>query len=818
MEAKHYDLGLERAVLSGLFQYGVEVYVEIQDIISESDFYNHQNAIIYRCLKYIVEHNLSVDTVSITSAANSLSLKDEILSDTEFLKSLKTLNVNKDNVSEFAIQVKKLSFIRDLLVETKKVVDNLSKISSQETIDNIIDAVEKPIINAVSLGSTNKKPEILGDDILQYVKFLGENPCDVVGIPTGFPRFDKSIGGGLRRKTVNVIAARPKALRYGSLVYTENGPIKIEDVKIGQKILHPFKGLVEVEAVWDHKNIDIYRLEFKDGDFIDCCEDHLWEVNRRSDGKRFVKTIKELFSDVRYKDSRYKWDIRLPETVEFENKELPIDSYVLGVILGDGSISNGTLCYHTADDEIHNYLKNYFNNLGYEVKLESKKSKASTYRVNGFQDKLREAGVFGHNCYNKFIPKNYIYNSKEVRLSLLAGLLDTDGDCTINKNSKSSRSRFGSVSLQLCKDVKEIVQSLGGLCSINTVYTSCDGKRFKSYRCEIRLPENINAFRLSRKSSKFSNRKIGKLKRTISKIEKITKDNARCLTLSENDGLFMTTNYIVTHNTGKSYIADAISVNVTNENIPVLMLDTEMSKEDHSHRMLAMISGVKLDDIENGSFAKDEISKDKVIKAAEKLSKLKYYYINVAGEPFNIIANQIKRWVIQTVGKDENGKTNDCLVIYDYLKLMTSNNISANLQEYQALGFQISELHNLCVRLDIPCLSFVQLNREGETKESTDVVSGSDRIVWLCTSFTIFKHKTLEEMAEDGKIVCTRKLVPIVSRHGAGLDYGDYINIKFDGSIGLIKEHKTRNELKRSLGDKGMLEDGEINKVDIKIE
>ncbi len=481
MDVNDHDLGLERAVLSGLFQYGSEVYVEIQDILSELDFYNNQNAIIYRCLKYIIENNLSIDVVSITSAANILNLKEDILSDIDYLKSLKTLNINKDNVFKFSAQLKKLSFLRSLKDETQKILDNLKSTNGTESIDDIIDIVEKPLIKAISMESIGEKPERLGEDVIDYVDFLENNPCDYIGIPTGFPRYDKSIGGGLRRKTVNIIAARSKV--------------------------------------------------------------------------------------------------------------------------------------------------------------------------------------------------------------------------------------------------------------------------------------------------------------------------------------------------GKSYIGDSIAINITsNKDYPVLLLDTEMSKEDHYYRILAGLSGVKLDEIENGSFAKDPEKKKLVRDAAKKFSEFKYYYINVAGQPFNVISNHIKRWVMQTVGKDENGKTKDCLVIYDYLKLMSSSSINANIQEYQALGFQISELHNVCVKLDIPCLAFVQLNREGETRESTDVVSGSDRIIWLCTSFTIFKHKTLEEIADDGLLNGNRKLVPIVSRHGAGLDYGDYINIKFDGSIGLIKEINTRNECKRSINDRGLIAKDEIDNMELDID
>ena len=120
------------------------------------------------------------------------------------------------------------------------------------------------------------------------------------------------------------------------------------------------------------------------------------------------------------------------------------------------------------------------------------------------------------------------------------------------------------------------------------------------------------------------------------------------------------------------------------------------------------------------------------------------------------------------------------------------------MQEYQVLGFQITQLHNFMVKYDVPCLSFVQLNRDGITKESTDVVSGSDRLIWLCTSFSIFKMKSEEEIAEDKIENGNRKLVPVVARHGCGLDDGDYISMNMFGSIGKLAEGRTRNELHNS--------------------
>lgn len=247
---------------------------------------------------------------------------------------------------------------------------------------------------------------------------------------------------------------------------------------------------------------------------------------------------------------------------------------------------------------------------------------------------------------------------------------------------------------------------------------------------------------------------------------------------------------------GKSMFGDAVALHVASEeNIPVLVLDTEMSKEDHYNRILANLSGVEINRIASGRFTENEIEKEKVYQAAEKLKNIPYHYISIAGESFENILSQMRKWVYQHVGFDENGRTKDCLVVYDYLKLMGSEGINASMQEYQVLGFQITKLHNFMVKYDLACLAFVQLNRDGITKESTDVVSGSDRLIWLCTSFSIFKLKSDEEKAEDGINNGDRKVVPVVARHGEGLDDGDYISMTMHGKFGRIEQGLTRNEI-----------------------
>jgi replicative DNA helicase len=468
------DVGAERAVLAGLFSHGIDSYIEVCDLLSCDSFVHKNNQVVYKCIEKVFQSEAKLDLPTILSSAEQLNLSEIVNStqELEYINSLMEFPINKNNVPYFASQVKKFEFARKIKKLTKGIYTDIDKINGDESIDQIIQILEDPITDFLREDDNDNKSETLGEGSDEYFDFLVNNRCDQIGIATGYPRFDAAIGGGLRRKCVDLVSARPKC--------------------------------------------------------------------------------------------------------------------------------------------------------------------------------------------------------------------------------------------------------------------------------------------------------------------------------------------------GKSLFADNVAIKVANDGIPVLMLDTEMSKEDHMNRIIANLSDIPINDISTGKFAESDYKKSLVANAIEKIKSLPYSYSSVAGAPFEQILNIIKRWVIQTVGKDENGATNKCLVVYDYLKLMSSGSISHHIQEYQALGFQITELHNLAVKYDFPCLSFVQLNRDGITKESTDAVSGSDRLVWLCTSFSIFKLKSAEEIAEDGPRAGNRKLVPITARHGPGMDDGNYINMNMQGEYARLKELRTRDEFRLSHTIEGAIDGAEL--------
>ena len=243
---------------------------------------------------------------------------------------------------------------------------------------------------------------------------------------------------------------------------------------------------------------------------------------------------------------------------------------------------------------------------------------------------------------------------------------------------------------------------------------------------------------------------------------------------------------------GKSVFAINAGKFIAKSGIPVLYLDTEMMENDQRHRLVAHLSEVDINLIETGQFGQNEQTKKKVFNTISEVDtgKLALFHKNISGYGFEEILSVMRRWLIQEVGINDDGSAKECVIIYDYLKLMSAEGVGADMKEYQLLGFMMTGLHNFAVRYKVPILSFIQLNRDGITKESTDAASGSDRIVWLCSNFSIYKRKSDEEIAQDGAECGNRKMVPIITRHGKEPD-GGYINMNMIGEWAKIVETST---------------------------
>lgn len=346
-----------------------------------------------------------------------------------------------------------------------------------------------------------------------------------------------------------------KAQPSGSKVRVPNGWINIEDIQIGDTIVTPEGTPAKVINKFFHENKPIYKFTFADGRTVEACEDHLWyTVNANKVNK--VLSTKEILNSNYYK--RKKLYIPLCSAIEDINtNNLPIHPYLLGVILGDGCISHNQIVVSSKDEHILNRVRELLPPNHY-IKFVPNTNCA--YRItsdigkpNILLNKLRDLGLQGTKSNSKFIPEEYIYTSLENKLQLLQGLIDTDG--YVDKDNKIE---YYTVSKALAETFASIIYSLGGQCSIGVkkpTYTY-KGELKSGQDCYVLRPQRL-PYDLKRKLVSLP-RKLELIRNgqydnsntlRINDIEYVGNKDCWCISIDSANKLYLTNNYIVTHNT-----------------------------------------------------------------------------------------------------------------------------------------------------------------------------------------------------------------------------------------------------------------------------
>jgi len=171
---------------------------------------------------------------------------------------------------------------------------------------------------------------------------------------------------------------------------------------------------------------------------------------------------------------------------------------------------------------------------------------------------LRQLGLAGTRSSSKFVPEVYKRNSAWVRLHLLQGLLDSDGG-PVGQPGRSCRVQYTTTSPRLRDDVVWLVRSLGGVAYVRT--RAAEGRRpglaggrpvayrHDAYSLDIRLPDGFSPFRLRRKQEKYDATSVGRPMRFIDRIEPAGEVETVCIQVAAEDSLYVTDDFIVTHNT-----------------------------------------------------------------------------------------------------------------------------------------------------------------------------------------------------------------------------------------------------------------------------
>jgi len=359
-----------------------------------------------------------------------------------------------------------------------------------------------------------------------------------------------------------------KGVVYGTPLLTPNGWRKIEYIHTGDKVIGSDGKPTIVVGVYPQPAQPVYRVTFSDGAWVRTDAAHLWQVSD-ANGRSCILSTGQMHqavdtyiygkmpnggsrtyranAGIRLANGDRKWRVPLVEPVHFNPTNLPIKPYVLGVILGDGAIS--TKGYVSVSKPLDTTaLIQLLEQQGAKIPGIGSQGQFSISEVS---TELCAMRLNGKRSWEKFVPRGYLQGIPADRLALLQGLMDTDGYAMPDGGAE-----FSSTSYRLITAVISLTQSLGGVakCDRNGRYTKYpyNGEMRtgrKSWRVNIKLPSPYNPFRLPRKATQYVVPTKYQPTRLIDSIEPDGVAKTICIKVSAPDELYVTRNYIVTHNT-----------------------------------------------------------------------------------------------------------------------------------------------------------------------------------------------------------------------------------------------------------------------------
>ena len=397
-----------------------------------------------------------------------------------------------------------------------------------------------------------------------------------IGMPIQGEIFNQVIDGA-KKGTLTIRSAASgvgKALPNSTVIPTPSGKRKVSDIKVGDYLFDAFGKPTKVLGVYPQGRKEVLYVRFKDGRVAQCCEDHLWSYctrgqkeHSKKERKFYTKTLKEIRQQP-LQDSRGAYNILVPinYAVEYEEQYYYIPPYIMGLALGDGSFrqneSNKAFQFSSEDEFLPNYI-------GFMMNWEVKKNNANFGWYFSFNNKAPHKNVWVQDFLKqypellntksetKFIPEEYLYGSVEQRFDLLSGLLDTDGSVDLK-----GRISYYTISPFLRDNVVELCHSLGFKTTV-LVDSHKDTNIGFVIRITGRPDDKIKLFKLPRKKEIIQAWYKNNTRKESNEFNPIVEigscgytEEMTCFMVDNKEHLFLTEDYIVTHNT-RNAVADA---------------------------------------------------------------------------------------------------------------------------------------------------------------------------------------------------------------------------------------------------------------------
>lgn len=389
------------------------------------------------------------------------------------------------------------------------------------------------------------------------------------------------------------------------------------------------------------------------------------------------------------------------EPVHFNEIPVKIDPYLMGFTIGDGCFQRGSITVGIQDfDEVFSLLSNK----GFEFNVTNGRKNVKNLSFHKqFIDDLSKYYDITSVAHQKYIHKDYLYNSLENRIAILNGLMDSDGTC-----QKNCCSCYNTKSEQLANDVKQLVLSLGGFAIVREKKCGYFNKKYNEYRdCGIQYEvtitlcdESIPIFRLKRKQGRVHYRIKRMGERFFEKIEYSRTCDGQCIKVNAEDELYLTKDFIVTHNTSMttamaSHAAIFKCDKNDNKGFKVLQIVFEDKEKQIQRKHLGRISDTEAKDLSKPDF------KEQVLKSIKEFSDYELIKNNIriirfpSGEK---TATQIKQFIKKLI----NSGFKPDLTIVDYFECVKlESGDTAGDSEWSKEGITMRKFEAMANELDM---------------------------------------------------------------------------------------------------------------------
>ena len=334
-------------------------------------------------------------------------------------------------------------------------------------------------------------------------------------------------------------------------VATPTGWTTLGEIKVGTEVINPEGGITQVTGVFPRGVMEMFRVTFSDDSSVVCSGDHLWNV--RTTSRKFrglpyeTLELQEIINrGLHFENGNAKHYIPMTAPVEYNETPLSIDPYLMGYILGNGGLSGWTNIISIPDDETVKRLNTLMLS-----PLRLRKGGVYDYQIidKSTNQAIETMGLKGCRSQEKVLPDHYLFNTVSNRIALLQGLCDSDGHAV-----HTGGVEYSTTSPDLKEAFITLVQSLGGTCHVSERYSTYSYKGEKrtgrlAFRISVTLPWDIIPFWLSRKVKSYVNPQKYEPTRAISKVESIGEEECICIAVEAGNQLYVTDEFIVTHNT-----------------------------------------------------------------------------------------------------------------------------------------------------------------------------------------------------------------------------------------------------------------------------